>query len=165
MLILVCGLPGTGKSSFSKELSKRFHAVHLNSDVIRKKLTPKPTYSVEEKTKIYTAMAAQADGLLGDGKNVILDATFFHKEYRDMMREVAGRHGVKIYIICCVLGEYETKSRIMQRKKGVSDADYEVYLKLKKEFEPIEGEHLEVNTSLPLKKRLDIVKDFIEGGQ
>jgi len=165
MLILVCGLPGTGKSSFSKELSKRFHAVHLNSDVIRKKLFAKPTYSVEEKTKVYNAMAAQAEELLKEGRNVILDATFFHREYRSMMRRIAERHGVKIHIVCCVLGEYEAKNRIMQRKKGVSDADYEVYLKLKKEFEPIEGEHLEIDTSLPLKKRLDTVKEFIEGRQ
>jgi len=153
------------KELFFQELSKRFHAVHLNSDVIRKKLFAKPTYSVEEKTKVYNAMAAQAEELLKEGRNVILDATFFHREYRNMMRGIAGRHGVKIHVVCCVLGEYEAKNRITQRKKGVSDADYEVYLKLKKEFEPIEGEHLEVDTSLPLKKRLDIVKEFIEGRQ
>lgn len=163
MLILICGLPGTGKSSFSKELSKRFSAVHLNSDVIRKKLIGKPSYSIEEKTKVYNEMAAQAEELLGNGKNVILDATFFYREFRDMMRGIAERQGVKIHIIRCVLGERETKSRITRRKPGVSDADYEVYLKLKKEFEPISGEHLEIDTSLPLKERLRLAERFIEG--
>jgi len=163
MLILVCGLPGTGKSSFSKELSKRFSAVHINSDVVRKKLFTTPSYTVEEKNTVYNDMAAQAEELLKKGKNVILDATFFHRKYRNLMRETAGRTGVKTHLILCYLGESETKNRIMQRKSGVSDADYEVYLKLKKEFEPIEGKHLRIDTSMPLKKRLKLVEDFIEG--
>ena len=79
-----------------------------------------------------------------------------------MMREVAERVGGKTHTILCVLGEHETKSRIMQRKSGVSDADYDVYLKLKKEFEPIGGEHLEIDSSLPLKERLKLAEEFLK---
>ncbi len=164
MLIIVCGLPGSGKSSLSKDLAKRFSAVHLNSDKIRKDLFPRPTYSEEEKGMVYEEMASQAGELLGKGGNVIVDATFSRKEYRKIMADAAGRVGATIFIIRCVLHEGETKKRLDRRKKSgrsPSDADYEVYMKLKGTFEPIEGPHLEVDYMGPKKEVLKKVGEFV----
>jgi predicted kinase len=161
MLIIVCGLPGSGKSSFSDKLSKHYSAVHINSDVIRKRLFAKPDYSEEEKESVYTQMAAEAGDLLKEGRSVVLDATFFRKEYRDMMRKIGKKAGTEIFVIRCVLGEEETKKRLSERKTDVSDADYEIYLKLRKTFEPISGAHLRVNTSEPLEKQLRVAKEFV----
>lgn len=163
MLIIVCGLPGSGKSSLSIELSKLFSAVHLNSDVIRKTLFPKPEYTKEEKERVYLEMAREAQNLLNSGKNVVLDATFFQKRFRDMMRELVEKCGGEIYIIWCVLGEHKIKGRLLQRKSTVSDADYKVYIKLKEEFEPVQGEHLKIDSSLPMEEMVRKAKEFIEG--
>ncbi len=38
MLVLVCGLPGTGKSETSKFLAKKLNGIHLNTDIIRKEI-------------------------------------------------------------------------------------------------------------------------------
>ncbi|MDD5171498.1 MAG: AAA family ATPase [Candidatus ainarchaeum sp.] len=164
MLIIVCGLPGSGKSSLSKDLAKRFSAVHLNSDIIRKELFPKPSYSEEEKRAVYAEMAKRAGELLAKGSNVIADATFSRKEYRETMDEVAGQTGAKVFIIKCILHEGETKKRLEKRKqagKSPSDADYDVYVKLKETFEPLEGGYLEVDYMRPKKEVLAKVKEFI----
>lgn len=167
MLIIVCGLPGSGKSSLSKDLAKNFSAVHLNSDEIRKKLFPQPTYSEEEKKKVYEEMAKQAGEILGRGNKVIADATFSRKEYRRIMEDEAAKVGAKVFVIKCILHEDETKKRLDKRKisgKNPSDAGYEVYMKLKESFEPLEGPCLEVDYLMPKKEVLAKVNAFISGG-
>jgi len=149
MLIMVCGLPGTGKSFISKELAKRLDAEYLNSDSMRMKILSKRTYSEEEKAKIYSMMAEEAGRFLKEGKNVIVDATFYLRKHRQMMRKVAGKEGSSFFAIECTLAEDKIKQRLEKRKteKSESEADYEVYLKVKEIFEPLEQEHLAVDMS------------------
>ncbi len=164
MLIIVCGLPGSGKSSLSKEIMRIVKAEYLNSDIIRKELIPRPEYTEDEKRQVYVEMARKAGELLKQGKNVIADATFFTGEYREMMTERATQAKSPCRIILCSLPETYIRQRIERRKKSgrnPSDADYEVYLQLKKQFEPIQGSHLELDFSLPRSERIRIVKKFI----
>jgi predicted kinase len=163
MLIIVCGLPGSGKSTLSALLAEKLPAVHLNSDPIRKRMFEKPDYTEEEKRKVYAEMRRQAEELLKEGKNVILDATFYRKEYRGMMAGIAEEAGAKVFLIKCTLSEEEIRRRLEERKKGesVSDADYEVYRGLKGQFEPIEGACLEVDCSVDNGKTLALVRRFL----
>ncbi|MBU0591641.1 AAA family ATPase [Candidatus Micrarchaeota archaeon] len=163
MLILVCGLPGTGKSSFSKELAKKIDGIHINSDIVRKKMFPNPTYTIEEKTQVYSRLKKETRDYLAKGKIVILDATFYQNQYRNMMSSTAESLGEKYYFVLCTLPEKEIEQRLKRRKSNVSDADYNVYLKLRDIFEPIEGRHLTIDMLLPLKKRVAIVNEFIGG--
>ncbi|HNT60586.1 MAG TPA: AAA family ATPase [Candidatus Bilamarchaeaceae archaeon] len=91
MLILISGLPGTGKSRISRGLAPRLNAVHISSDSIRKKLLERRTYSEEEKALVYSEMLSQASKSLSGGKNVVADATFYKKSLRKEMRK--GRRG------------------------------------------------------------------------
>jgi len=36
MLIIVCGLPGTGKTSLARKIAEKIYAVLLRTDVVRK---------------------------------------------------------------------------------------------------------------------------------
>ena len=56
MLIIICGLPGTGKTFIAKKLAPKINAEHLSTDRIRKELFPEPTYSEDEKNKVYVEM-------------------------------------------------------------------------------------------------------------
>ena len=56
MIIIVCGLPGVGKTSLAKELAPLIRAVILSTDKIRKELISKPTYRKQEKKLIYDVM-------------------------------------------------------------------------------------------------------------
>ncbi|MHC4711475.1 MAG: AAA family ATPase, partial [Planctomycetota bacterium] len=56
MLVIVCGLPGVGKTTFAKKLSPLINAIVLSTDKIRKELIPLPTYEKEERKLIYDVM-------------------------------------------------------------------------------------------------------------
>jgi predicted kinase len=72
--VLVCGLPGTGKTSISIELAKLTYCLALSTDKIKKELISNPTYS-EEKRLIYDVLVPIAKYLHQSGTNCILDAT------------------------------------------------------------------------------------------
>lgn len=145
MLIIVCGLPGSGKSTLARLVSKHYSAVYLSSDIIRREKFQKPTYSDDEKDRVYDDMAGQVEKMLSEGKTVVVDATFYKAKQREFFFAIAKRLNKKVFIIFCSLPENEVKKRMEKRKNGPSDADFSVYLKLKKEFEPITQEYLEVN--------------------
>lgn len=160
MLIIVCGLPGSGKSTLARALSKELKAGYISSDITRKKMFKEPTYSEDEKAAVYDEMAGWAENSLRSGKNTIVDATFYVRKQRKRFGDIARNAGTQVYVIVCSLDEKDAETRLKGRwMGGPSDADYSVYLKLKEKFEPVEGAHLELNTSLP---KDEIIKHAME---
>ncbi len=53
IIIIICGLPGVGKSTISNDLARLINAVVLSSDKIRKEIFPRPTYTKFERRLIY----------------------------------------------------------------------------------------------------------------
>src|SRR3972149_3320678 len=52
-LVMVSGLPGSGKSYFSRRLAERFPFLVLETDLLRRCLSPAPTYSAEESQRLF----------------------------------------------------------------------------------------------------------------
>jgi adenylylsulfate kinase len=102
--IWMTGLPASGKSTITRELLKQLaarniHAVVLESDEMRKILTPEPTYSPEERDRFYRMMALTGDLLVRQNVNVIFDATANKREYRDQARALIPRF-LEVYVRC-----------------------------------------------------------------
>jgi aminoglycoside phosphotransferase family enzyme/predicted kinase len=163
MLILVAGLPGTGKSRISRELSSRLGAAHVSSDLIRQKLLKERTYSEEEKARVYSEMAAQVSFSLSEGKNVIADATFYKESLRKSMKEAAEKAGTDFFIVECTLPEEKVKERLSGRRGGGSEAKYEEYLIVTKAFEPFTEERITIDTSLPVEESLRTILSSVSG--
>lgn len=163
MLLIVCGLPGSGKTTIAEALSKRLKAPHISSDIIRKQMHERPVYSEEEKRDVYRAMAARAlEMFRGGEETVVLDATYYKKEYLEMAKWAAQKAGSMTLIIECTISDKEAKRRIGGRKKGPSDADFEVYLKLKGEAEAIEDAHLTIDCSEPVIGNIERIIAYLE---
>jgi len=162
-LILVCGLPLTGKTFFSKALAKKINAIHLNSDSIRRKLLKKASYSRKEKFFVYNKMFSLAAKNLKK-KNVILDATFYKEILRRKAKRIAINLNASFYLIELKAKEKTVKSfaLIRSKSKSESEADLNVFFKLKKEFEPIKEKHLVIEAELPLEKQLNKALNFIK---
>lgn len=143
MLYLVCGLPGTGKTTVAKELASLTGGMVLRTDEIRKQLMSDPQYTPEEKRLVYDAMLRTAGSMLRAGAVVILDATFYLSKERDAAKEIARKAGSECVVIEVKCDE-ETVRRIIRKRESEndeSDADFGVYKKIKKEWEPVKGEH------------------------
>ena len=87
-LVLVGGLPGTGKSTIARELAAETGWVVLGSDEIRKQQIGVPEdqpagaapdeglYRPDRRRDVYATLVARARELLGHGESVILDASW-----------------------------------------------------------------------------------------
>lgn len=52
MIIVICGLPGVGKTTLAKEIALLVNAVLLSTDKIRKELLSRPTYGRKKKVNL-----------------------------------------------------------------------------------------------------------------
>lgn len=145
MLILIAGLPGTGKTTFAKALARSIDAVHLNSDVIRAGLDYQGIYSLEAKKAVYREMLRQTGLHLLAGRSVIVDATFYKQMLRMPFVRLAARYGVRVKWIEMRASERIVEQRMSQRR-DFSEADLEVYLVIRDNFEPLRKGHLVLQT-------------------
>ena len=141
MIIIVFGLPGSGKSYFATKLAKKLQVKYVSSDVIRNQLFVVKKYSQKEKKKVYLEMIREMKKAFQHKESIVLDATFYEKSIRNMFCEAAKEFGHSIIFI----EVWANQKIILERlkvKRQYSDADYSVYLHIKEVFEPMEKEHL-----------------------
>jgi adenylylsulfate kinase len=102
--IWLTGLPSSGKTTLAYALSPLFSergvAVQvLDSDDLRQKLTPNPTYSPEERDWFYDVVTFLAGLLTDNGVNVLIAATASCRAYRQAARDRIGRFA-EVYVDC-----------------------------------------------------------------
>ena len=136
-----------GKTSVSKELAKLTRWTILSTDKIRKELFPNPIYSTEEKRLIYDVLMLIAKYLHCSGTNCILDATFNTKYSREEIKKKLNLSSQQIYIVECICPEDIVVARIKNRKSDYSDANIYIYRSMKANYQPIQEEHIVVDTS------------------
>ena len=105
MLILITGLPATGKSHFAKDLALVLSAKHLNTDYVRKKFRM-VDYSEAGKNKVYAKLFEIAKSHISKNEHVIVDGTFSKRVFRDSAYFLARETGTPIYLIECVCNNY-----------------------------------------------------------
>lgn len=82
-LIIISGLPGTGKSYLSKGLAERLPFLVLGSDVLRKTLFAMPSYSSRESAQLFRTIHLLLQELLSKRIPLILDATNLSERFRE----------------------------------------------------------------------------------
>ena len=141
MLILIAGLPGTGKTTFARSLAAALDMQHLNSDLVRNSLGKRGQYTSSDKISVYEEMLRKTEGYLKANQSVVLDATFYKKMYRRPFVALAKKYQTPIAWIEVSTAE-ETIRQRLEKKRPDSEADFEVYQKIKAEREPITESHL-----------------------
>ncbi len=160
MIILVLGLPGCGKSYFAERLAEKIGAEYVNSDRLRKALFPKRTYSEDEKRKVYEVMLNKMEGAIAQNNYLVLDATFHKASTREpfISKSKGNLRFIEIQVEEKIVRERLKKSR------PFSEADFEVYHLLQKEWEPLLKSHLTLqstndNIEIMLQKAMEYLKD------
>ncbi len=140
-VIFVSGLPGTGKTTFAEHLAKKVKAVHLNTDKIRRDYDLLGQYDSKTKKAVYNKLLEQLQHHLNRKRTVIVDSTFHSRQSRAPFIDLV--HDMNIPYFWVVLkAEDESIEKRMQKKRKYSEANFEVYLKLKHQQDPIEEAHL-----------------------
>lgn len=138
MIIIVLGLPGSGKSYFASRFADLIHADYINSDRIRRRMFPGGSYSEREKAAVYDEMLESMRQAIRQNKDLVLDATFYKKDIRKKFMDEAG----KDFVIMEVAAEEGVIKERLKRKRGDSDADFGVYNLIKAQWEPLHGHRL-----------------------
>jgi predicted kinase len=159
-IIVVSGLPGTGKSYFCKKLAERLPYLILESDALRKQLFPSPTYSAEESAYLFSTIHHLIQGLLKKGVPVILDATNLSERHREHLYSIAERSNARLVLVNVKAPPDLVKKRLKARMKAVnsgdnSDADWAVYEKMRPAEEKISRRHFTADTSRDITPVID----------
>jgi predicted kinase len=148
-LLLVAGLPGTGKSRLAQGLADRAGFCLIRSDMVRKELAglspegqtplrlPESHYTPEWNERTYAECLRRAEQLLFEGKRVLVDATFREEQQRQTFLEVAVRWGVPACLLLCQAERETVRRRLQERQGDASDADWSVYLQVAESWEDI----------------------------
>ena len=157
LLIIVTGLPGTGKTFFARALAEKIGARHFNTDIIRDALGLRGRYDETSKQQVYQEMEQQTASALKSGERVVVDGTFFKKKLRAAYQRLGGKFGTQVHWIVVEAPEEIVRQRVSQ-KREYSEADFGVYLKIREAWEPLGAPHLTLRSeqlSHMLEKALD----------
>ncbi len=141
MILIIFGLPGTGKSYLSERITEETEAVWLNTDKIRKEINKQGQYDEGTKELVYQNLLNKMVSFARKGKHVIVDATFQKKALRNKFFLTGKKLDHQVLFIEMKANDQTVKERL-KSKRHFSEADYEVYLQIKSSFEHMEKPHL-----------------------
>ncbi|MBI2936508.1 MAG: ATP-binding protein [Chloroflexi bacterium] len=152
VLIVVVGLPGTGKSYFSRRFAERSPVLVLETDMLRKALFPSPSYGAEESARLFRATHQLLEELLREDIPVLLDATNLVEAHRETLYHIAEQAGAKLILVRTKAPESLVQRRLAlrqssERREDHPDAGWEVYRRMRTTQEPIRRSHYTVDTS------------------
>jgi adenylylsulfate kinase len=162
MIILMAGLPGTGKTTLALKLAHRTEGALLSKDEIRAALfSPEDIeYSVEQDDFVMEVMLDAARFLLQKtpaGK-IFLDGRTFSRRYQiDRVLKFASELAQPWTIIECTCSEDSARRRLDLEPEPAHPAHnrtFALYLEVKARFEPITYCKTTVNTDQPLEENV-----------
>jgi aminoglycoside phosphotransferase family enzyme/predicted kinase len=155
VLILMSGFSGSGKTWLARRLSASQGAIHLRSDVERKRLAAmaeldrsgsalgEGLYSAGMTGRVHERLLDTARSVLQGGFTAIIDATFNRRSERAAFAALAQTLGVAAHVIRCEAPDEILESRILTRAiagADASEAGVSVLRWQQRQYEPLHDE-------------------------
>ncbi|TNC19333.1 bifunctional aminoglycoside phosphotransferase/ATP-binding protein [Amycolatopsis alkalitolerans] len=152
-LILVGGLPASGKSTLASAIADRLGATLLRSDRVRKELAGIPAerraaaeyekglYTAEFTAHTYAELNHRAEELLSLGETVVLDASWRSADRRLEAASVGARTHSSVIPLRCWAPEATTAARMATRQDSISDATPEIARRMATNVHPWPDAH------------------------
>ncbi|MFN7119715.1 MAG: AAA family ATPase [Saprospiraceae bacterium] len=164
-IIMITGLPGTGKSTFAQTLAGAIGARHLNTDIIRDAMGKRGQYDADTKAIIYAEMLRQTGLLLENDTDVIIDGTFYQKKLRQPYILLAKKYKAAMYWIETAANEEVIRERVSCCRE-YSEADFAVYLQIKSQYEPLNIPHLVLHSDqLSIAEMLENAVNYLKNNK
>ncbi len=156
MIILMAGLPGTGKSTLASELALRMSGRVLSKDEIRHDifLPEEIEYSSRQDDYCMQLMLETAAYLLlrNPARAIFLDGRPFSRRYQiENVLTAAESEQQPWRILECVCSDETARSRLAAEadKHLAGNRDYQLYLEVKSRFEAITHAKTVIDTEQP----------------
>ncbi len=163
MILIVFGLPATGKTYLSEKAAEELDAVHLNTDIIRKKLNLQGQYDEHSKQIVYDELLKEMVYHTQNNQNVIVDGTFQKEKHRKQYMQKAQEIKQNLFFVELRAKEETIKNRMKSDRKH-SEADFDVYQNIKRTFESMNKPHLILWTDdHPVSELVNKIKHYING--
>ena len=128
-LVIVGGLPGTGKSTLASSLGERLGAVVLRTDELRTDIVPSSgaapyesgRYRPDATSAVYQSLLERARLCLIHGESVVLDATWRDPQWRDAAQALAEAVSADLHELRCLAPWPVMEARIAARTASGSD--------------------------------------------
>lgn len=159
-LIVLVGLPGSGKSYFARTLVTQRPAAVLDSDALRGVLFERPQHTQQEHGRLFPAIHVLMERLLSRGIPVVVDATNVKESSRRPYYAIGERCGAPVFLVSLRAPRKVILDRLKQRDArrdplDRSTATLEVYEKMRSDVERIARRHISVNTGVDITPALD----------
>jgi predicted kinase len=166
-LVMVSGLPGTGKSYFCRKLAERTPLVVLESDHLRKVLFGSPCHDREENACLFDSIHKLVTELLKRGITLALDATNLGEHHRESLYHIAEQTGAKLIVVRVCAAPEVVYQRLQGRARVAdpsdnSDAGWAVYQKMRPSAERIRRNHFKVDTSKDIAPAVEKIARIID---
>lgn len=145
-VLLMSGLSGTGKTWIARKLAANLGAIHIRSDVERKRLFGAAIdadshalgldiYTPDANRQTFDTLARLVETAVCHQYPIVVDATFIEHALRQQFTGLAQNLGVPWSIIACSAAESTVRTRLAARRGDASEAGLAQYLDQKARFE------------------------------
>lgn len=147
-LIIVCGFPGSGKTTLAREISKKLKICCIYKDSIKEKLYETLELStLEDSVKIgkpaVEIMLHLAEQQLANNVDIMIESPFYFEEDFLLFEKWKDTYNIDIYSIICSIDEAEREKRLHIRPRHHAHHDNE------RKFDALSKERLDVYKKIP----------------
>jgi predicted kinase len=158
MMVIMAGLPGTGKSTLAAELAKRLRGTIISKDTLRHALFDPGDveYSTEQDDFCMELMLQTAQYIWNKHPQrvIFFDGRTFSRRYQlERALQMARELGQPWTILECVCSDETAKRRLEGQQQGghvAGNRNYALYLAVKKRFDEITLPKAVINTDRPI---------------